>query len=340
MVGDTVGPWCTTPWTTGGEECSSRGRGTTFLNLDHGTYPYVASSNPVAGGCGLGPSRAAGHRPRHRHRRGLHVTRVGAGPFPTEQDSRDVGGHTAGGAGATSSAPTPGAGAAAVGSTLRHAAHDRAPQLHDRGRAPPGLDVLDARSSPLKVCVAYEADGIRYTHLPYHQSTFHEAAPIYEELPEVAHGSHRSAARFRATCPPPPMTTCTFLSEQIGGARAPGRGSVQATREQTVSIRHRKSRVCIVGSGGREHGARPRTLARTADVIVTRGNPGMAPPITVEADAEPVEDVEADLYVIGPRSPAWWPAWPTDLPIAGAGPAPWRAPAPTAGHSWKVPRRS
>jgi phosphoribosylamine--glycine ligase len=59
-------------------------------------------------------------------------------------------------------------------------------------------------------------------------------------------------------------------------------------------------RVCVVGSGGREH-ALALTLARTADVVVTPGNPGMAPPITV-ADA-PVEDVEADLYVIGPEAP-------------------------------------
>jgi phosphoribosylamine---glycine ligase len=60
-------------------------------------------------------------------------------------------------------------------------------------------------------------------------------------------------------------------------------------------------RVCIVGSGGREH-ALAHVLARTADVVVTPGNPGMAPPITVAAD-ESVEDIEADLYVIGPEAP-------------------------------------
>lgn len=60
-------------------------------------------------------------------------------------------------------------------------------------------------------------------------------------------------------------------------------------------------RVCIVGSGGREH-ALAHVLARTADVVVTPGNPGMAPPITVAED-ELVEDIEADLYVIGPEAP-------------------------------------
>ena len=60
-------------------------------------------------------------------------------------------------------------------------------------------------------------------------------------------------------------------------------------------------RVCVVGSGGREH-ALAHVLARTADVVVAPGNPGMAPPITV-ADDVPVEEVEADLYVIGPEAP-------------------------------------
>ena len=59
-------------------------------------------------------------------------------------------------------------------------------------------------------------------------------------------------------------------------------------------------RVCVVGSGGREH-ALAHVLARTADVVVTPGNPGMAPPITVTDD--PVHEVEADLYVVGPEAP-------------------------------------
>ena len=59
-------------------------------------------------------------------------------------------------------------------------------------------------------------------------------------------------------------------------------------------------RVCIVGSGGREH-ALAHVLARSADVVVTPGNPGMAPPITV-TDA-PAHEVDADLYVIGPEAP-------------------------------------
>ena len=59
-------------------------------------------------------------------------------------------------------------------------------------------------------------------------------------------------------------------------------------------------RVCVVGSGGREH-ALAHTLARTAEVVVTPGNPGMAEPIAVSD--RPVEEIEADLYVIGPEAP-------------------------------------
>ena len=60
-------------------------------------------------------------------------------------------------------------------------------------------------------------------------------------------------------------------------------------------------RVCVVGSGGREH-ALAHVLARTADVVVTPGQPGHGgAPISV-ADG-PVEEIEADLFVIGPEAP-------------------------------------
>ena len=60
-------------------------------------------------------------------------------------------------------------------------------------------------------------------------------------------------------------------------------------------------KVCVFGSGGREH-ALAHVLARTADVVVTPGNPGMAEPITV-IDDQPIQEIEADLYVIGPEAP-------------------------------------
>jgi phosphoribosylamine--glycine ligase len=59
-------------------------------------------------------------------------------------------------------------------------------------------------------------------------------------------------------------------------------------------------KVCVVGSGGREH-ALAHVLSRTAEVVVTPGNPGMAAPITVTA--APPSEIEADLVVIGPEAP-------------------------------------
>ena len=92
-------------------------------------------------------------------------------------------------------------------------------------------------------------------------------------------------------------------------------------------------RVCIVGSGGREH-ALAHVLARTADVVVTPGNPGMAPPIAVTDDV-PVDEIEADLYIIGPEAPLV--AGLADTLRARAGPS-WD-PAPTV-RSWRGPRPS
>jgi phosphoribosylamine--glycine ligase len=59
-------------------------------------------------------------------------------------------------------------------------------------------------------------------------------------------------------------------------------------------------RVCVVGSGGREH-ALAHVLSRTADVVVTPGNPGMAHPVRITT--QPVQEIEADLVVIGPEAP-------------------------------------
>ena len=150
----------------------------TFLDLDHGTYPFVTSSNPVAGGActgsGLGPrdiSRVVGIAK-------AYVTRVGAGPFPTELDGELAEllvdrGHEYG----TNTGRRRRVGwFDAV--MLRQAA--RLNSLTDI--AITKLDVLDTLET-IKVCVGYEAGGTRYDYPPYHQSTLHEVTPVYEELP-------------------------------------------------------------------------------------------------------------------------------------------------------------
>jgi adenylosuccinate synthase len=150
----------------------------TFLDLDHGTYPFVTSSNPVAGGALIG----AGVGPMHIQKvigvAKAYITRVGAGPFPTElfDDNGDAlvdRGHEYGTN--TGRRRRPGWFDAVM---VRQAV--RLNSLTEL--AVTKLDVLDAFDT-LKVCVAYEADGEKYMHPPYHQSVLHKVKPVYEELP-------------------------------------------------------------------------------------------------------------------------------------------------------------
>ena len=225
MVGDTVG--MVHDALDNGREVLLEGAQATFLDLDHGTYPFVTSSNPVAGGActgsGLGPrdiERVIGIAK-------AYVTRVGAGPFPTEQEN-DVGellverGHEYG---------------TNTGRKRRCGWFDavmlrQAVRLNSMTEvALTKLDVLDTFES-VKVCVAYEADGIRYSHLPYHQSTFHKAVPVYEELPGWR--TDLTAATSPDDLPAAARDYIEFLSEQIGvPVRLVGVGP---GREQTVSF--------------------------------------------------------------------------------------------------------
>ena len=164
-----------------GENVLFEGAQATYLDLDHGTYPFVTSSNPIAGGVCTG----AGVGPRAIDRVigvvKAYTTRVGSGPFPTELLDGDP-----------------------VGETLVERGHEFGTNTGRRRR--PGwldtvmlkhavrlnscseiaitkLDVL-APFSELKICVAYEGeDGTRYEHVPYHQSVLHKVRPVYETLP-------------------------------------------------------------------------------------------------------------------------------------------------------------
>ncbi len=225
MVGDTVSMAHDALDT--GRHLLLEGAQATFLDLDHGTYPFVTSSNPVAGGActgsGLGPrdiQRVIGIAK-------AYVTRVGAGPFPTEQFD-DVGemlverGHEYG---------------TNTGRKRRCGWFDavmlrQAVRLNSLTEvALTKLDVLDTFES-VKVCVAYEADGIRFTHLPYHQSTLHKAVPVYEELPGWC--TDLSTATAPGDMPSAARDYVSFLSDQIGvPVRLVGVGP---GREQTVSF--------------------------------------------------------------------------------------------------------
>jgi adenylosuccinate synthase len=192
-----------------GQHVLLEGAQATFLDLDHGTYPFVTSSNPVAGGACTG----AGVGPRYIDRvigiAKAYVTRVGAGPFPTElfdevgEHLVDVG-HEYG----TNTGRRRRTGwFDAV--MLRHAV--RLNSLSELALTK--LDVLDALES-LKVCVAYEVDGQRVEHLPYHQSVLHKARPIYEELPGWM--TELSSLTRREQLPREALDYVAFLGEQVG----------------------------------------------------------------------------------------------------------------------------
>ena len=225
MVGDTVGILH--------EALGSRrnvlleGAQATFLDLDHGTYPFVTSSNPVAGGActgsGLGPrdiDRVLGIAK-------AYVTRVGAGPFPTEVHG-DLAelligrGHEYG---------------TVTGRRRRVGWFDavmarQAVRLNSLTEiALTKLDVLDTIET-LRVCVAYEAGGERFVLPPYHQSTLHQVSPLYEDLPGWR--TDLTTATSAADLPDAAKEYVSFLAEQVGvPVRLVGVGP---GREQIVSF--------------------------------------------------------------------------------------------------------
>ncbi|MBW1991596.1 MAG: adenylosuccinate synthase [Deltaproteobacteria bacterium] len=150
----------------------------TQLDIDHGTYPYVTSSNPVAGAAAAG----AGIGPGNLHRvLGIvkaYTTRVGGGPFPTECTDA-VGCHMQEcGAefGSTTGRPRRCGWQDAV--VLREAV-----RLNGlTGLAITKLDVLSTLN-PIKICLAYEKDGRRREAMPATLPELERCRPIYEELP-------------------------------------------------------------------------------------------------------------------------------------------------------------
>ena len=150
----------------------------TLLDLDHGTYPFVTSSSPTAGGActgtGVGPKaidRVLGVAK-------AYITRVGSGPFPTElfDETGELLTRIGGEYGTT------------TGRKRRCGWFDGviaryAVQVNGlTDLVITKLDVLSAVDT-IKVCVAYEYDGHVYHELPSNQTAFHHAKPVYEELP-------------------------------------------------------------------------------------------------------------------------------------------------------------
>ena len=162
-----------------GQKVLLEGAQGTLLDLDHGTYPFVTSSNPVAGaaatGIGIGPTRIESVIGVAK----AYVTRVGEGPFPTEIEGpdqarvRELGEEY----GTTTGRERRCGWLDLVG--LRFAARVN-------GMTSLALTKLDVLSAfpEIPVCVRYRLpDGTETDEFPAHQSDFHHAQPVYETLP-------------------------------------------------------------------------------------------------------------------------------------------------------------
>jgi adenylosuccinate synthase len=150
----------------------------TLLDIDHGTYPYVTSSNAIAGGActglGVGPTKISKVLGIVK----AYTTRVGSGPFPTEiTDSlgerlREKGGEY----GATTGRPRRCGWLDAV--ILKHSARINGLT----GIAITKLDILDGMDA-IKICTAYKHQGKLYEEFPKEINIFSECEPVYIEMP-------------------------------------------------------------------------------------------------------------------------------------------------------------
>jgi len=200
----------------------------TLLDVDHGTYPFVTSSNPTAGGAcagsGIGPTRIN----RVIGILKAYTTRVGSGPFPTElldedgEKLRAIGGER----GVT------------TGRNRRCGWFD-APIARYATRVNgltdfflTKLDVLDSWER-IPVCVAYEIDGERVDEIPMTQTGFHHAKPIYEYLPGWQQDI--SEARSLDDLPKNARAYVEFL-EHASGTRVSAIG-VGQDRDATIVVR-------------------------------------------------------------------------------------------------------
>jgi adenylosuccinate synthase len=199
----------------------------TMLDVDHGTYPFVTSSNPVAGGvctgAGVGPTRLD----RVIGVIKAYTTRVGSGPFPTELFDDDgeklwrIGGEVG----------------VSTGRDRRCGWYDSVIARYAtrvNGLTELFLTKLDVLSSwdRVPVCVAYDVDGVRHDEMPMTQSEFHHATPIYEYLP--GWWEDISGCRSFDELPANAQAYVRAL-EDLSGAKFWGVG-VGPGREQTIVV--------------------------------------------------------------------------------------------------------
>lgn len=197
------------------------------LDVDHGTYPYVTSSNPIAAGAcvgaGVGPTRID----RVIGIAKAYTTRVGGGPMPTEllDDDGEL-------------LRTKGAEFGTTTGRKRRCGWFDALVVESSTKANAFTDIfltkLDILTGweKIPVCVAYDVNGVRHDTMPISQSDFHHAVPIYEELD----GWEEDISDCR-NFDDLPKNTQIYVKrlEELCGARISGIG-VGPSREQVIMI--------------------------------------------------------------------------------------------------------
>jgi adenylosuccinate synthase len=197
----------------------------TLLDNDHGTYPFVTSSNPTVGGAIVG----SGVPPRSvEYVIGVtkaYTTRVGDGPMPTElfdetaETIREVGGEygtTTGRARRVGWLDLPAIKWAASLNGITHLAITL-------------LDVLSAVEE-IKICVGYEIDGRRVEGYPMHQTDLHHARPVYKTL--SGWGKDITKSRMRGDLPKAAQDFVGFVEAEVGAPLC--MISVGPEREQAI----------------------------------------------------------------------------------------------------------
>ena len=149
----------------------------TLLDVDHGTYPFVTSSNATAGGACTGSGIPPTRIDRVIAILKAYSTRVGEGPFPTElhDDLGEFLRKTGAEYGTTTGRPR----RCGWVDTVVGRYATRVNGVTDFVITK--LDVLTGLDK-IPVCVAYDIDGVRHDEMPVNQSDFHHAVPVYEEL--------------------------------------------------------------------------------------------------------------------------------------------------------------
>jgi len=198
-----------------------------LLDVDHGTYPFVTSSNPTAGGAcvgaGIGPTRVTKVIGIIK----AYTTRVGSGPFPTEllDEQGDWLRETGGEFGVT------------TGRARRCGWFDAVIARYStrvNGITDLFVTKLDVLSTleKIPVCVAYEVEGKRYDDIPMTQTEFHHAKPVYEYLNGWV--DDISGVKTFAELPAAAQAYIKTI-EEISGTRVSAIG-VGPRRDQTIEI--------------------------------------------------------------------------------------------------------